>query len=514
VLDIFRAIAGMNRRAFWDGSMGGAWQSSVALVEGDGTRYTYDDLQRAARHVAAALIDARTARPERSRGDLEEARVAYMIEPGFGYAAVQQGIWQAGGVAVPLALSHPAKELAYTISDAQVSCVIAEDRFVDALRPVAAFAGATVLRLPEAMATPPATMLPDLSPSRRAMILYTSGTTGKAKGVVTTHANVRAQVDALVTAWQWTAEDHLLLVLPMHHLHGILNGLLSALGAGATCEMHPRFDAMKAWDRFASGDVTVFTAVPTIYHRLIAAWDAASADVRRRWSAGAGGVRLMMSGSAALPVGTLVRWREITGHTMLERYGMTETGMVLANPFAGERRHGFVGTPLPGVEVRIVDEHGMPVPPGTAGELEVRGPSVTHEYWRRPEETREAFRDGWFRTGDVAVVEQGSYRLLGRASVDIIKTGGYKVSAVEIEEVLRNHPAVAECAVVGVSDVEWGQRVMAAVELREGAALTLDDLQAWARERLAPYKVPRAMRVFASLPRNAMGKIVKGAIAR
>jgi malonyl-CoA/methylmalonyl-CoA synthetase len=187
--------------------------------------------------------------------------------------------------------------------------------------------------------------------------------------------------------------------------------------------------------------------------------------------------------------------------------------MALSNPHDRERRPGIVGTPLPGEEVRLVDEAGEPVEAGTPGELEVRGAAVFSEYWRRPDETRAAFRDGWFRTGDVAVVEGGSYRLLGRTSVDIIKTGGFKVSALEIEAVLREHPAVAECAVVGVHDPEWGERVSLAVELRPGSALSLPDLQAWARPRLAPYKLPRALAAVDALPRNAMGKVVKPQVA-
>jgi malonyl-CoA/methylmalonyl-CoA synthetase len=188
---------------------------------------------------------------------------------------------------------------------------------------------------------------------------------------------------------------------------------------------------------------------------------------------------------------------------------MTEIGMALSNPLDGQRQAGFVGHPLPGVEVRLVDENGAPVPERTPGELEIRGPNVFLEYWNRPQETKAAFRDGWFRTGDVAVVEQGSYRLLGRTSVDIIKTGGFKVSALEIEEVLRTHPAVAECAVVGLQDGDWGERVAAAVELQDGAILSLDELQRWAKTLMAPYKVPRALTTVAALPRNAMGKVVK-----
>jgi malonyl-CoA/methylmalonyl-CoA synthetase len=225
-------------------------------------------------------------------------------------------------------------------------------------------------------------------------------------------------------------------------------------------------------------------------------------------------MRLMMSGSAALPVRMLERWREITGHTLLERYGMTEIGMALSNPLHGERRAGTVGVPLPGVSVRVVDERGGGVPPGTPGEIEVQGPGVFLEYWRRPNETRDAFRGAWFRTGDVAVMDGGAYRLLGRMSVDIIKTGGYKVSALDIEEALRDHPAIAECAVVGVPDDVWGQRICVAIEPRPHVTLDVDGLQAWARSRLAPYQIPKAVRCVVSLPRNAMGKIVKPDVAR
>ena len=220
----------------------------------------------------------------------------------------------------------------------------------------------------------------------------------------------------------------------------------------------------------------------------------------------------MVSGSAALPVSTLERWKKITGHTLLERYGMTEIGMALSNPLHGKRVPGSVGVPLPGVQVRLCGQNGEPVPEGVPGEIEVRGPGVFSEYWGKPEATREAFRDGWFRTGDTATREDGVYRILGRTSIDILKTGGHKVSALEIEDVLLQHPAVAECAVVGVADEEWGQRVAAALVLRAGAALSLDALRAWARDLLAAYKLPSRLLVVEALPRNAMGKVVKPAV--
>jgi malonyl-CoA/methylmalonyl-CoA synthetase len=472
----------------------------TAIVDRDGA-VTYTQLDANARSVAAALLAGAS--------DLAEARVAFFVRPGAAYAAVQRGVWQAGGVAVPLALSHPPAELAYVLRDSGASIVLADPDAASVLAPLAAEAGVRFLTTAAALSHPPAASLPFLGANRRAMIIYTSGTTGRPKGVVTTHSNVGAQVSALVEAWGWRPSDRLLLVLPLHHVHGIVNGLCSALAVQAICEMPPATDAETVWARLASGEITVFTAVPTIYHRLIASWEAASPEEQQRRSEAARGLRLMMSGSAALPVQTLERWREITGHTLLERYGMTEIGMALSNPLDGERRPGFVGQPLPDVEVRLVDDAGEPVPEGTAGELEIRGPAVFREYWGRPDETVQAFRDGWFRTGDVASLENGSYRLLGRTSVDIIKTGGFKVSALEVEAVLRDHPAVADCAVVGVLDLEWGERVSAAVELREDATLALADLQAWAKARMAPYKIPRALRSVAALPRNAMGKVVK-----
>ena len=446
------------------------------------------------------------------RSDLQEARVAYLVPPGVDHVVTQWAIWRAGGIAVPLALSHPPAELDHAIRDSGAAIVIGSRDREASLSPLAVSSGARFGTPGDLTSTEPSP-LPRLDGSRRAMIVYTSGTTGRPKGVVTTHRILTAQLESLATAWGWTPDDRILLVLPLHHVHGIVNVLGAALWNGATCEVPPRFDAGPTWDRLGSGELTLFMAVPTIYRRLIAAWEAAGPKDQERWSAGCRRVRLMVSGSAALPVGTLERWKEITGHTLLERYGMTEIGMALSNPLVGERRPGFVGMPLPGVSVRLVDEAGAPVPEESPGEVEVRGPTVFQEYWNRPEATREAFRDGWFRTGDVAVVEAGYYRLLGRTSIDIIKTGGYKVSALEVEEVLRSHPSVAECAVVGSEDPEWGERICAAVELKPGQELSLDELQSWARSRLAPYKLPRSLRCVSALPRNSMGKVVKGEVA-
>jgi malonyl-CoA/methylmalonyl-CoA synthetase len=480
-----------------------AARTAIASAQG---MFTYGDLLEASARVAGRLLGG--------RDDLREARVAFLTAPGFGYVATQWGIWRSGGIAVPLATSHPPPELDYVIQDADASIVVRDPEFAPRFAGAPAASAVPYLSTQDALSAERPAGLPDVANGRPAMILYTSGTTGKPKGVVTTHANLDAQMQSLVTAWEWRAEDRILLVLPLHHVHGIVNVLGCALWSGARCDMPPAFDARDTWERIARGDLTLFMAVPTIYHKLIAAWDAAPPERRRAWSAGCARLRLMVSGSAALPVRTLERWREISGHTLLERYGMTEFGMALSNPLRGTRRPGFVGTPLPGVEVRLVDEGGAPVGPGVAGELEVRGPTVFREYWQRPDATAAAFRGGWFRTGDVALCQDGAYRILGRSSVDIIKSGGFKISALEIEEVLRLHPAIAECAVVGVEDAEWGERVCAAVELAPGGSLTLAELRSWAKERLAPYKVPSALSVVPSLPRNALGKVLKPEVAR
>ncbi len=473
----------------------------TAIVDCDGV-HSYDALLNASAGVASTLLAG--------RNDLQEARVAFLITPGFPWVAVQWGIWRAGGIAVPLPANAPAAELQYFIEDTQAAALICDEAGEALLPPIAAERKIPAHFYREMLPSQPV-QLPHIG-SDRAMILYTSGTTSRPKGVVSTHANMTAQITALVDAWEWSADDRILLCLPLHHVHGIVNILSCALWSGATCEMLPRFDANVVWERIASGELTLFMAVPTIYVKLIAAWEASSPQRRVALSQSAARLRLMVSGSAALPVSTLERWKEITGHTLLERYGMTEIGMALSNPYRGPRVPGSVGTPLPGVEVRLVDERGDEVGHGTPGEIEVRGANVFTEYWGKPDATRAAFRDGWFRTGDTAVVENGVYRILGRTNIDILKTGGHKVSALEVEETLREHPAIVECAVVGVADPEWGERVAAAVVLRDGSYLELDELRVWCRPRLAAHKAPSRLLIVEALPRNAMGKVTKPAI--
>ncbi len=486
--------------------------SRLAVVDDHGA-YPYDRLLHDSAVAARTLLG--------TTPDLQSARVAIFAPRSYEYVLAQWAIWRAGAVAVPLCESHPLPELEYVFDDADVAALIVHPSGQSSVVTAAQERGVRVLSTAELLAprlssgqavADEEARLPVVEAQRAAMIVYTSGTSGRPKGVVSTHANLRAQICSLVQAWEWTADDRILCVLPLHHVHGIVNVLASSLWSGATCEMLTRFDPQVVWERFAQGQISLFMAVPTIYRKLIAAYEQFDGPTQARLTARCKRLRLMISGSAPLPVQVFARWQELTGHVLLERYGMTEIGMALGNPVRGERRPGFVGSPLPGVELRLCNESGAPVVPGSAGQIQVRGPQVFKEYWRQPAATKEAFVDGWFLTGDIAALQEGSYKLLGRQSIDIIKTGGFKVSALEIETALRDHPAIEECAVVGLEDPEWGERVAVAVELREQQNLTLKALRQWAKQRLAPYKVPSALRVLTQLPRNAMGKVNKPAV--
>jgi len=470
------------------------------LISDRASDYTGTDLIAAARDVASRCA----AGP-----DQQGERIALLGSPGLSYVAGLLGIWMRGAMAIPLCPEHPAAEIAYVLDDADVSVVLVDPRLAHLLPPTSA----TVVPLPTCAAEVRTTAaFEEFEPhgSVPALMLYTSGTTGRPKGVVHSHATVSAQVRCLVEAWEWDANDRIAHFLPLHHVHGLVNQLLCPLWVGARCDMFARFDAPTILDALATEPYTIFMAVPTIYSKAIAAWEAADEQTRLRWSAGCKRLRVMISGSAALAVPVLERWREISGHTLLERYGMTEIGIALTNPLIGERRPGFVGGPLPGMFVRVVDDGRVLEGDGVTGELQVRGANVFTEYWRRPDETAASFTaDGWFLTGDQVTVDGGCFRITGRLSTDIIKSGGYKISALEIEGVLLAHPAIAECSVVGVPDDTWGERVAAAVVLRAGESVDLEALRSWARSELAPYKLPTLLEVVESLPRNVMGKVLK-----
>ncbi|XP_047566069.1 malonate--CoA ligase ACSF3, mitochondrial isoform X4 [Lutra lutra] len=467
-----------------------AFADRIALVDQHG-QHTYRDLYNHSLRLSRELCRVL----ERADGDLQEERVSFLCSNDVSYVVAQWASWMGGGIAVPLYRKHPQAELEYFIRDSRSAVVLASQEYLELLHPVVRKLGVPLLPLPPtvygtAPEEPGAWGVPERNwRDRGAMIIYTSGTTGRPKGVLSTHGNIRAMV----------------------------------------------------WEKLLGGEsprINVFMAVPTIYAKLMDYYDRqftlphVQAFIRAVCEQR---IRLMVSGSAALPLPVLERWQGITGHTLLERYGMTEIGMALSNPLTAARVPGSVGTPLPAVEVRIVSENpkkeGCPyvlhaegneretqVTPGfkeKEGELLVRGPSVFREYWDKPEETRRAFTwDGWFKTGDTAVFKDGTYWIRGRTSVDIIKSGGYKVSALEVERLLLAHPSITDVAVIGVPDMTWGQRVTAVVTLQEGHSPSHRELKEWARGVLAPYAVPSEFLLVEEIPRNQMGKINKRDLVR
>lgn len=471
----------------------------------NGESYTYAELKEQSAELAMHLL--------LEKADLEEARIAFMINPGFDYVKVQWAIWQAGAIAVPMCLTHPFPSLQYVLEDTGAEIIVLNEVYAAMFQSYAKEHSIRIIIIEDEIEKIQK-QLPSIDDSRRAMILYTSGTTNKPKGVVTTHANIAAQIRSLITAWKWSAKDHIICVLPLHHVHGIINVIGCALWSGATCTFLPSFSEQEIFKYFKSGSINLFMAVPTIYHKLIAYFDVLSKDDQLELYTAMKQFRLMVCGSAALPVSVMEKWEAISGQRLLERYGMTEIGMGLSNPYEGDRRAGQVGLPLPGVAVMLANEQYQISLPDEPGEILIKGNTVFKEYWKNSKATEETFTvNGWFKTGDIAVIENGYYRIMGRNSVDIIKSGGYKISALEIEEVLRNNDSIIDCAVIGIPDEEWGELIVAAVVSKE-PELNTQQLNLWLRSQIASYKTPRKYIQVNELPRNAMGKVLKGEVKK
>jgi malonyl-CoA/methylmalonyl-CoA synthetase len=477
--------------------------AKTAIIDSK-TLFTYADLLQKSEQIAAELLAGNQ--------DLEQKRVAFIISPGFDYVAVQWAIWRAGGIAVPLCITYPFPSLQYVIEDTHAAILVVGKEYEDLLSIYQIDSSLRYISF-DSLGVQTAPSLPSVDSSRGAMILYTSGTTSLPKGVLTTHANIEAQVNTLVHAWKWSSSDYTIGILPLHHVHGIINVLSCALWAGATIEFQHPFSADKVFELLETEKITVFMAVPTIYYKLISTYEGFSLERKQKISSVLERLRLMVSGSAALPVSTMSKWKEISGHYLLERYGMTEIGMAISNPYHHDRRAGYIGQALDGVEIRLVDEQNEVVWPGHPGEIQVKGASVFKEYWGKPEATQQSFTtDGWFKTGDIAVIEEGYFRILGRDSIDIIKSGGYKISAIEIEEKLRQYPGILDAAVIGVPDEEWGELIVAVLVVEFD--LESNDINQWLREQMPAYKTPRTYHFIEELPRNAMGKVTKNELKK
>jgi len=418
-----------------------------------------------------------------------------------------------GAVSMPLNPAYSASELRYVLEDSGARLLVAPPEGPDA--PAAdGLESDTPTRIvavdPDGLShCVPATSghfnKVKLSHKAPALMLYTSGTTGRPKGAVMSHGSLTANIDMLSEAWQWSAGDVLLHVLPLFHVHGLLVALHGALHVGASAVVRPSFDANTVLHDLGGNDCSVFMAVPTMYRRLLAALGDSKLDLRH--------MRLLTSGSDRLPIEVFDAIEQRLGHRVVERYGMTETGIMLSNPVDGARVPGQVGIPLPGVEMRIVKEDtGKPCEQGEVGELQTRGPHVFSGYWNDPDKTSRSFTsDGWFRTGDLGLRDsQGRFELKGRMT-DLIITGGFNVYPTEVEHVLARHPGVLQCAVAGVPDADWGEAVTAFV-VRANTSTTAEELVRHSRSSLTAYKSPKRVVFVDALPRNAMGKVQKKAL--
>lgn len=460
-------------------------ETALAL---DDEALTFAGLDDLSAGVAAAL-----ARRGLGKGD----RAALVVRSSLAGVVCLAGCLRRGVVVVPVNPGYGEQELAHVLADSGAALVI-EDEPCDALgalphgRPVVTSRALVAEGALTADAADAALRADDL-----ALLIYTSGTTGRSKGCAHTVAGLAAGIGALMELWAVGPGDVVLDALPLFHVHGLCVCLLGALSRGACTRVIPRFSPEAVVDGARRG-ATVFMSVPTMVHRLLGALDDAGA-------AALSSLRLVTCGSAALSADQLRAFEARTGLTILERYGMSETLITLSNPLVGERRAGAVGWPVPGTAVRVVDD-----------ELQVCSAATMKGYWRRPDADAEAFvTDGegrrWFKTGDVVALDpDGCVRVVGRASQDVLKVGGHKLSTREIEEQIEAHPAVREAAVVGLPDAEWGERVCAVVALREGASLTLGELRG--HVTLAEHKRPRELVVVDALPRNALGKVMKAAL--
>ncbi|MFD1829762.1 acyl-CoA synthetase [Streptomyces desertarenae] len=451
----------------------------------------------------------------------ETGRVAVWATPSAHTCVGVLAALLAGVPAVPVNPRAGVEEIAHIVSDSTPDRVLAApgDELPGAL---GALPRTDVDLEPEGTYRPDGTTsAPD--ESAPALIVYTSGTTGPPKGVVLPRRAIAGTLDDLADAWAWTGDDVLVHALPLFHVHGLILGVLGPLRRGGTLHHLGRFSPEGVAAALEEGGTVLF-GVPTMYHRLAEVLDGGAADGAGgadagRLAAALRGARLLVSGSAALPLHDHERITAATGQRVVERYGMTETLMITSVRAGGEHRAGTVGVPLPSVDVRLVDDAGERIEGGdgeTVGEVQVRGPNLFTEYLGRPDATAQAFDGGWFRTGDMAVRDaDGCYRLVGRRATDLIKSGGYRIGAGEVENCLLGHPGVAEAAVVGEPDPDLGERIVAWIVPAEGRERPGEqELADHVARRLAPHKRPRAVRFADSLPRNEMGKVVKRELAR
>ena len=456
---------------------------------------------------------ARLAQLLASRGVRAGDRVAVQVEKSPEALLVYLACLRAGFVYLPLNSAYQESEISYFLENAEPAAVIGQPSAASWLEPLAARrkvrtfltldadGGGTLMRAAHgASASHPVV---ERGPDDLAAILYTSGTTGRSKGAMLSHRNLASNAEVLHRAWGFRPDDVLVHMLPLFHVHGLFVASHCVMMNGTAMHFHAKFDARRAIEDFASS--TVFMGVPTFYTRLLAE-RALDRDACRR-------MRLFVSGSAPLLAETHLDFERRTGQRILERYGMTETGMLTSNPLEGERRAGSVGPALPGIEVRVVDDDDKPVAAGTIGHVQVKGANVFSGYWRMPERNREEFTgDGFFRTGDMGSLSKDGYLTIAGRSKDLIISGGYNVYPKEIELVIDELPGVRESAVIGVPHADFGEAVTAVVVARGEESPDEDEIIAVLKKRLANFKVPKRVYFVDDLPRNTMGKVQKNVL--
>jgi malonyl-CoA/methylmalonyl-CoA synthetase len=478
--------------------------SAIAVETDTGLHYTWQDLERGTAMLANFLTSL----------DLPAgSRIAVQVDKSVEALLLYLATLRAGFVYVPLNTAYQKAEMAYFIGNAEPAVVVCGAPHFGWVAQLAFSAGTryvftlnddrTGSLLDRAAHQSDMHAVARKTPDDLAAVIYTSGTTGRSKGAMLTHGNLLSNAQVLKTVWGWVPDDVLIHALPIFHVHGLFVALHGALLSGSKMLWFNRFEPRATLQAMARA--TVFMGVPTLYTRLLAEPGLTQDAVRP--------MRLFISGSAPLLLDTFTQWQTQTGHTILERYGMSETIMLTSNPYdpqCGERLGGTVGPALPGVQVRVVDESGQELPMGAIGNVQVKGPNVFQGYWRMPEKTAEEFTaDGFFKTGDVGHLDAAGYLTIVGRSKDLIISGGYNVYPAEIESYINALPGVAESAVVGVPHADFGEVGVAVVTAKPGAVLVPEDILAHLKATLANFKVPKRCVLVATLPRNAMGKVQK-----
>ncbi|RIX85109.1 malonate--CoA ligase [Acidovorax cavernicola] len=477
---------------------------AIAVETDNGLHYSWRDLDRASAMIANLLDGLKLEKG---------ARVAVQVEKSVEAMLLYLATLRAGYVFLPLNTAYQSAEIEYFIGNAEPAVVVCTGRNAAWVRPIAEAAGTrhvftldddrTGTLLDAAARCSDKHTVAIKKADDLAAILYTSGTTGRSKGAMLTHRNLLSNAEVLKTYWGWKKGDVLIHALPIFHVHGLFVALHGALLNGSKILWFSKFDPKRIVAKLP--EATVFMGVPTLYVRLLAEPGLTREAVRN--------MRLFVAGSAPLLIETFDEWRERTGHTILERYGMSETAMLTSNPYdaaKGERRGGTVGFALPGVQLRVRDDEGKDLPTDEIGGIQVKGPNVFAGYWRMPEKTKEEFTaDGFFKTGDVGKIDARGYITIVGRSKDLIISGGYNVYPAEIEGYINEMAGVAESAVIGVPHPDFGEVGVAIVIPKSGATVDADAIVAELKAKLANFKIPKRCFVVPELPRNTMGKVQK-----